>query len=507
MELLNIADAGAQLSFSLRDSSGNLLEMPFYNAGCPSCPAILRSSHSITLQGKAAARLHIVRQNPAKVGWAEFSFEPEAAVAVSAQLWVTAADGTTSFGGIPPTSAYRKAFLYLDNTSDFDTTLVFVNLSATSRQGLALHFRAADDRSVECEANADLAPLGQAVLNAFESLPCSVGKLGLLGIQGQHDFTGIALVDNWEHDGMFTRQFVQALPSENRFATGDTIPNMPRGFWVPSLVSGAGYAFPGGKVTLTWRSSEGAIEYETFRWTCASDGGCEVVSGKVTKGTIIESATADGPAADERPSFGPARVSSQSYTVGAAISALTLPIASGGDGTLTYSLVPTVPGLSFSPSSRRLAGTPTAFGSHSMVYTVQDVDGDTDTIRFSITVQESRGENGSESPQGSQNAGQYTPLEGWTVSSGRVQFLFASAGRCVNLSGSSINGVTYTIHESKWQRRSDVSSAWADIPGTKHTGGVCSYTPTEPGEYRGVAEISIGGERGRHSTKNILTHP
>ena len=99
----------------------------------------------------------------------------------------------------------------------------------------------------------------------------------------------------------------------------------------------------------------------------------------------------------------------------------------------------------------------------------------------------------------------YTPLESWTVSDGRVQFFFFSAGQCVNLGNTTLNGVTYTIHSSKWQKRADASSAWTDISGTEHTGGVCSYSPTEPGQYRGVAEISIDGARGEYATKNILT--
>ena len=99
----------------------------------------------------------------------------------------------------------------------------------------------------------------------------------------------------------------------------------------------------------------------------------------------------------------------------------------------------------------------------------------------------------------------YTPLESWTVSDGRVQFFFFSAGQCVNLDNTTLNGVTYTIHSSKWQKRADANNAWTDISGTEHTGGVCSYSPSEPGQYRGVAEISIDGERGKYATKNILT--
>ena len=96
----------------------------------------------------------------------------------------------------------------------------------------------------------------------------------------------------------------------------------------------------------------------------------------------------------------------------------------------------------------------------------------------------------------------YTPLEGLRVSDGRVQFLFSSAGQCINLSNSSINGVVYTTHESKWQRRA--GSTWVDIPGTERE-GLCSYSPTSPGEYRLVAEISIDGERGHYSSENTLT--
>ena len=96
----------------------------------------------------------------------------------------------------------------------------------------------------------------------------------------------------------------------------------------------------------------------------------------------------------------------------------------------------------------------------------------------------------------------YTPLEGLRVSDGRVQFLFASAGQCIVLSNSSINGVVYTTHESKWQRRA--GSTWVDIPGTERE-GLCSYSPTSSGEYRLVAEISIDGERGHYSSENTLT--
>ena len=67
-------------------------------------------------------------------------------------------------------------------------------------------------------------------------------------------------------------------------------------------------------------------------------------------------------------------VADQTYTVGEAISPLVLPAASGGNGTLSYSLTPAVPGLKFAAATRTLNGTPTAGGSYAMTY--QTVDGD-----------------------------------------------------------------------------------------------------------------------------------
>ena len=74
------------------------------------------------------------------------------------------------------------------------------------------------------------------------------------------------------------------------------------------------------------------------------------------------------------------------YTQGTAITPLTLPAATGGDGTLTYSLMPAVPGLSFDRGTRRLTGTPTATGTRAMTYRVTDADNDSDTLSFSIRV-------------------------------------------------------------------------------------------------------------------------
>ena len=99
----------------------------------------------------------------------------------------------------------------------------------------------------------------------------------------------------------------------------------------------------------------------------------------------------------------------------------------------------------------------------------------------------------------------YTPLEGLRVSNGLVQYSFFQAGGsgCINLSNTNINGVVYTIHTSKWQRRA--GATWVDVPGTERDGAVCAYSTTSAGEYRLVAEITIDGERGHYSSENTFT--
>ena len=105
--------------------------------------------------------------------------------------------------------------------------------------------------------------------------------------------------------------------------------------------------------------------------------------------TLSFSIRVRAPAApDTSPEFGPgAGPGDRNYTRGAAIAPLTLPAATGGDGTLTYSLTPAVPGLSFNRGTRRLTGTPTEVGRHAMTYRVEDADGDSDTLSFGVVVE------------------------------------------------------------------------------------------------------------------------
>ena len=88
---------------------------------------------------------------------------------------------------------------------------------------------------------------------------------------------------------------------------------------------------------------------------------------------------------------------SQAYTTNQAIKPLILPQADGGVPTLTYSLAATTSltaplvndlptGLSFTPATRTLSGTPTAIGTYRMTHTVTDGDSVPLTQSFDIVV-------------------------------------------------------------------------------------------------------------------------
>ena len=80
-------------------------------------------------------------------------------------------------------------------------------------------------------------------------------------------------------------------------------------------------------------------------------------------------------------------ITNQSWIVGTAVS-LTLPTASGGVGSFTYSLSTGLPsGVTFTAGTRSLAGNPTAtLSSTTFTYTATDSEGITQTTTFTIVV-------------------------------------------------------------------------------------------------------------------------
>ena len=174
--------------------------------------------------------------------------------------------------------------------------------------------------------------------------------------------------------------------ADTDYGVGDTIAELPYGAWLPDLATGARVTSRSGQANIQFDHA-GYIEEGGYRYTCATAGGCEFAGREVELGTIAR--TSAGTPADTQPSFeGASGVGNPSYRVGTAIEALALPEASGGNGKLKYTLTPDVPGLTFDAVSHRLMGTPSTMGTYEMNFTATDEDGDTDTLKFTLAVEQ-----------------------------------------------------------------------------------------------------------------------
>ena len=90
---------------------------------------------------------------------------------------------------------------------------------------------------------------------------------------------------------------------------------------------------------------------------------------------------------DTQPTFGAASVTAQTYPVNVAVDE-SLPVATGGDGTLRYTLTPSLPaGLTFDDARHRIHGTPTTqTAAATYTYTATDGDSDAVSLTFSLAV-------------------------------------------------------------------------------------------------------------------------
>ena len=138
----------------------------------------------------------------------------------------------------------------------------------------------------------------------------------------------------------------------------------------------------------------------SYTYKAYSDSGCTTANllatasafltkpGKPTRRETVPG-TPSAPL-DLTPSFGAATIEPQSYTQHSPIEPMTLPMASGGDGNLIYTLTPALPaGLTFDAVTCTLSGMPTeASAMTTYTYTATDADGDDATLTLSLTVVE-----------------------------------------------------------------------------------------------------------------------
>ena len=139
---------------------------------------------------------------------------------------------------------------------------------------------------------------------------------------------------------------------------------------------------------------------------------------------------------------------------------------------------------------------PVSSGAATVRVTATDPRGSSATQRFRVYVEAA----------GPPMTGPYEPLEWIGVSPGRIVWrpLSSIPLACLGWTEVAVNGVTYRIHFSHWQRKQSSDRGWTDIPGTRRVRRLCGYTPTATGEYRLVMELTIDGVRGRYASSNVI---
>ena len=201
----------------------------------------------------------------------------------------------------------------------------------------------------------------------------------------------------------------------------------------------------------------------------------------------------------EDPSFGDATIAAQTWVQNTAIEPLTLPVASGGDGGLTYALTPSLPdGVTFASSTRTLSGTPTAVqGATEYTYTATDADSDAATLSFAVTVAPSSSSSSSSAARALPTpapAGVFDMFEYWLLPRGSALTVQARLrdGRIAPAEGSS-------YVRSFW--RGDLWGRNVALLGGPSGERYDIFEEVEDGlDYWGTFEGVAGGDEARPST-------
>ncbi len=370
--------------------------------------ALGSGSAEISLEPHESHAITTRAENPQRFAWLELTSDPPTSITASAVLFE--AGGIATY---EPTPVYRKAWATSAVTSSTAENLFLVNPSPTERETVRVTFR--DGQGSSCSASIALAPLGDGAFNVKTRLPCALATqyYGHIELEGQNGFSGLMLVEDGSR-GLAIRNFVELPAAAGSDAYKPLglwrISDGSVGFYVNSslgclsvsnrTVSGVQYTVHSSK----WQSRSGAggawadvpnsghaggvcaySPTEPGQYRGVAEISVDGERGTYASSNILTVGGEDGSSGGQ-PSFGSATVADRTFTAGTAIASVGLPAASGGDGTLTYGLTPTVPGLNFSASSRILSGTPSTAGTYSLTYSARDADGDTVTLSFTVTV-------------------------------------------------------------------------------------------------------------------------
>ncbi len=220
-----------------------------------------------------------------------------------------------------------------------------------------------------------------------------------------------------------------------------------------------------------------------------------------TAGSNIASVTVTVTDDDSVPTFSGEGIDAQTYTVGTSIGTVTLPLATGGDGALTYTLAPPLPtGLTFTAADRTITGTPagTAQAATTYTYTVSDSDADispadTDSVSFTITILPVAGVTVTPAtlsvPENGSSTADYTVVLD-TAPTADVTIAVASD----TVTAATVSSASLTFTPTNWDTAQTVTVTGVndddDNVGDQRTATVTHTAASADGNYEGVA-ISI----------------
>ena len=222
-------------------------------------------------------------------------------------------------------------------------------------------------------------------------------------------------VANWNGTASFTFKVIDSMDGVSVAAATVTITvNAVNDVPVANAGDDRGVN-PGDQVTLAGSATDIEGDPLTFSWV-QTDGISVTLSGANTAtpsftapqpagGLTFKLTVSDGPnsnsdsvtitVGDTAPSFGSASVSDLKLTSNEEMEPIVLPEATGGNGTLTYSLSSEpsgLAGLSFDSTTRTLSGEPNSLGRHVFTWRAEDADdnrtNDAAVLTFNVSVDE-----------------------------------------------------------------------------------------------------------------------